>query len=74
MVHKLFAKDDIVWIKKYFLASIKTPRIVEIMEKSTPFTISFLKKRRQVCEIILEKTYRKSIAVCPKTHGALYRR
>lgn len=45
MAHKLFAKDDIVWIKKHFLASIKTPRIVEIMEKSTPVydIIIFLK-------------------------------
>lgn len=36
MAHKQFTKDDIVWIEKYFIAGIKTPRIVEIMGKKQP--------------------------------------
>ncbi len=36
MAQKQFTKDDIVWIEKYFIAGIKTPRIVEIMGKKQP--------------------------------------
>jgi len=45
MAHKQFTKDDIVWIEKYFLAGIKTPRIVETMGKKQPVydVINFLK-------------------------------
>jgi len=45
MAHKQFTKDDIIWIEKYFLTGIKTPRIVEIMGKKQPVynVINFLK-------------------------------
>lgn len=46
MAHKQFTKDDIVWIEKYFLAGMKTPRIVEVMGKKQPVydVINFFKK------------------------------
>jgi len=46
MAHKQFTKDDIVWIEKYFLAGIKTPRIVEVMGKkqSVYNVINFFKE------------------------------
>lgn len=45
MAHKQFTKDDIVWIEKYFLAGVKTPRIVERMGKKQPVydVINFFK-------------------------------
>lgn len=42
MAQKQFTKEDIVWIEKYFVAGIKIPRIVEITEKSNPFTMSLI--------------------------------
>lgn len=36
MAHKQFTMDDIILIEKYYLAGVKTPRIVEIMGKKQP--------------------------------------
>lgn len=46
MAHKQFTKNDIVWIEKYFIAGVKTPRIIEIMGKIQPVydVINFFKE------------------------------
>lgn len=36
MAHKQFTMDDIILIEKYYLAGVKTPRIVDIMGKKQP--------------------------------------
>jgi len=45
MAHKQFTKDGIIWIEKYFISGVKTPRIVEVVGKKQYFynVINFLK-------------------------------
>jgi len=45
MTHKQFTMDDIILIEKYYLAGVKTSRIVEIMGKKQPVydAVNFLK-------------------------------
>lgn len=48
MAHKQFTTDDIILIENYYLAGVKTPRIVELMGKKQPVynVITFFRSGR----------------------------